>query len=249
MSPARSEPLGHFRGVGRCPQSFPFPLDPQHPHGHLASPLPPKTTQGAPSQHRVPPLHPQLLLLPPCRQRRAGGRAWLLRIAPATHPQSSIPESVEKAQPPSAPLNAPRASFHPSLPMCNPCPAAGSCLRPLHPLLASCRPGGGRGRGTSLPPHLVPARRAQRVNDSHVKWLQMCGKVWGDRTAPLLTFTPPSLPLPPGAPRSTFHTRAGGGGEQSAWDGGGKRLGRGRQRDFILCCCLLPAPSTLTLRR
>lgn len=29
----------------------------------------------------------------------------------------------------------------------------------------------------------------QRVNDSHIKWLQMCGKVWGERTASLLVFT------------------------------------------------------------
>lgn len=138
---------------------------------------------------------------------------------------------------------------HPSIPLC-PCATPAQLQGPASdPCVPSWPRAGGRGRGTSLPPRLVPPRRAQRVNDSHVKWLQMCGKVWGDRTAPLLTFTPPSLPLPPGAPRSTFHTRAGGGGEQSAWDGGGKRLGRGRQRDFILCCCLLPPPSTQTLRR
>lgn len=55
-------------------------------------------------------------------------------------------------------------------------------------------PKGGRGLAGSVLAALCSfdafqALRKQRVNDSHIKWLQMCGKVWGDRTASLLVFT------------------------------------------------------------
>lgn len=177
MSPACSEPPGSFRGTGRCLQSFPFPLDPQHPHGYLTSPLPPRATpwpKAAPSQHRVAPTHTPAPSAPPdsilraeeSREQSVSAVLHSCRPPPEQHPgeQGGAGQSTATPDPTECP-----ESIHPLLsghvqPLAAPCPAAGSCVRPLRPLRPHADPMvAGAGEPRSLPLCRRGARRGLTI--------------------------------------------------------------------------------------